>query len=100
MVLRQWGISADTDLLSIRIKSRTERPSSILSSNRRGYFFRCPETSLVISNIETDFLPLKTAFSASSALIWVFFFDAGAKSRKGVRYQKSGVRVFRRESDS
>ena len=30
-----------------------------------------PETSLVISNIETDFLPLKISFILSSALIWV-----------------------------
>ena len=33
----------------------------------------CPETSLVISNIDTVFLPLKTAFNASSALIMVRF---------------------------
>ena len=36
--------------------------------------FTCPETSLVISNMQTDFLPPKTAFSASSALIWVLTF--------------------------
>jgi hypothetical protein len=31
--------------------------------------FKCPETSLVISNIETLFLPLNTGLSLSSALI-------------------------------
>ena len=35
------------------------------------YFFKCPETSLVISNMLTCFLPLNTAFKFSSALIWV-----------------------------
>ena len=38
------------------------------------YFFTCPETSLVISNMLTCFLPLKTAFRFSSALIRVLFF--------------------------
>jgi hypothetical protein len=33
-----------------------------------------PETSLVISNIETDFFPPNTGFSLSSALIWVLTF--------------------------
>src|SRR5207237_9114241 len=40
---------------------------------RRSYLI-CPETSLVISNILTCPLPLKTGRSASSALIWVRFF--------------------------
>ena len=38
------------------------------------YFFKCPETSLVISNMLTCSLPLKTAFRFSSALMRVFFF--------------------------
>src|ERR1017187_7689717 len=38
------------------------------------YFFKCPETSLVISNMLTCFLPLNTACKFSSALIRVFFF--------------------------
>ena len=37
----------------------------------RDYFFRWPETNLVISNMLTLFLPLKTACKLSSALIWV-----------------------------
>jgi len=37
------------------------------------YFFKCPDTSLVISNMLTCFLPLKTAFKLSSALMSVFF---------------------------
>jgi len=37
------------------------------------YFFKCPETSLVISNMLTCFLPLNTGFKFSSALIRVFF---------------------------
>src|SRR5213079_1325451 len=40
---------------------------------RRSYLI-CPETSLVISNMLTCPLPLKTGRSASSALIWVRFF--------------------------
>ena len=35
------------------------------------YLATWPETSLVISNIETAFLPPKTTFNLSSALIWV-----------------------------
>ena len=35
------------------------------------HFFTCPDTSFVISNMLTLFLPLNTAFKASSALIWV-----------------------------
>ena len=37
------------------------------------YFFKCPETSLVISNMLTCFLPLNTALKFSSALIRVRF---------------------------
>jgi hypothetical protein len=37
-------------------------------------YFTCPEMCLVISNMVTCFLPPKTALSASSALISVFFF--------------------------
>jgi|GEM_PF-5624712 len=34
-----------------------------------GYFTKCSETSLVSSNMLTDFLPLSTGFNLSSALI-------------------------------
>jgi hypothetical protein len=37
------------------------------------------ETSFVISNIVTCFLPLKTALSVSSALMLVFFFSLEPK---------------------
>ena len=37
-------------------------------------YFTCPETSLVISNMLTCFLPLKTACRASSALMLVLTF--------------------------
>ena len=51
-------------------------PAPPVSSCSRppAYFFKCPETSLVISNMLTCFLPLKTAFRFSSALMRVFFF--------------------------
>src|SRR5258708_36461484 len=39
-----------------------------------GAYLRCLLTSLVISNIVTVFLPPKTAFNASSALMLVLFF--------------------------
>ena len=39
-------------------------------------YLTCPETSLVISNIVTVFLPLKTTFSAASALMLVLFFSS------------------------
>ena len=39
----------------------------------RSYFFTCPETNFVISNILTCFLPLNTALRFSSALIKVLF---------------------------
>jgi len=39
-------------------------------------YLTCPETSLVISNMLTCFLPPKTTFSASSALIKVRFFSS------------------------
>src|SRR6266404_6596368 len=42
-------------------------------ANRRSYFFKWPETSLVISNMLTCFLPLKTALRLSSALMKVRF---------------------------
>jgi hypothetical protein len=32
-----------------------------VSRRKVNYFFKCPETSLVISNMLTCFLPLKTA---------------------------------------
>ena len=48
----------------------TRRP---LARSWRCNYFRWPETSLVISNIETDFLPPNTARSFSSALIWRLF---------------------------
>ncbi len=38
-----------------------------------GYYFRCLLTSLVISNIETCFLPPKTSFNFSSALMLRLF---------------------------
>ncbi len=48
------------------IRGGSEKPSSDQE--------RLFETSLVISNMETFVLPPKTAFSLSSALIWVFTF--------------------------
>ena len=52
--------------------SKTNKPSFVLFP----HFFTCPETSLVISNMLTCFLPLKTAFRFSSALMRVFFFES------------------------
>jgi len=40
----------------------------------RKSYLMCPETSLVISNMLTWLLPLKTGLSESSALIMVLFF--------------------------
>ena len=40
----------------------------------KSYDLMCPETSLVISNMLTWLLPLKTGLSESSALIMVLFF--------------------------
>jgi hypothetical protein len=41
---------------------------------QKRYFFTCPETSFVISNMLTCVLPLNTAFRFSSALMRVLFF--------------------------
>src|SRR5438477_7907878 len=45
-----------------------------LKTDEEIYYLICPETSLVISNMLTWLLPLKTGLSESSALIMVRFF--------------------------
>jgi len=42
-----------------------------VASQGRPYSFKCPETSLVISNILARFFPLKTALKAPSTLMRV-----------------------------
>jgi len=58
---------------------------SVESPQPPRYFFTCPETSLVISNMLTLFLPLNTAFKFSSALIWVRTFLSCNEEQKYVQ---------------
>jgi hypothetical protein len=53
-----------------RQPARGRQPAGVApAAADRNDYFRCALTSLVISNMETCFLPPKTAFSFSSALI-------------------------------
>ena len=55
-------------------KPATARRSNAGLSEVILIYFRCFETSLVISNMLTWLLPLNTGLSASSALIMILFF--------------------------
>ena len=57
-------------------------------------YLTCAETSLVISNMVTWFLLPKTAFSASSALMLVFFGNSfGTLNLVGVMLSRNAITV-------
>jgi hypothetical protein len=60
---------------SARFRYNTSPAAERRAKKRIGKsYLMCPETSLVISNMLTWLLPLKTGLSESSALIMVLFF--------------------------